>query len=178
MNNKYYTPEIEEFRIGFEYEEFCSHPIDSNGERWSEPAWTKKIVKDYGEAKCNWKKEHTEDFIYIPMTGRYYNDGRPKEDFTVEDILRVKYLDEEDIKSLGFTTEAGEIPSVFTYYKVLSDKTIYQISPYWHMMKTRRENLVRIYKGVLHQYPYQEIFRGDIKNKSELTVLLKQLRIE
>ncbi len=90
--------------------------------------------------------------------------------------VRVKYLDREDIESLGFSNKKHkEIPNKFKYYLV--DKNdVFCISPYWHMAR-ERENLVRIYKGKLHRYPYTEIFRGNIKNKSELKKILKQLGI-
>ena len=52
---------------------------------------------------------------------------------------------------------------------------IYQISPYFSFRREERENVVRIYKGELHRYPYQEIFRGDIKNLSELKKVLEML---
>jgi hypothetical protein len=147
MEAKYYTPEIREFCIGFEYE--CN-PAELAGGR---PNWVKDVVTNA-----------------INLQGI--------ETLLEAGCIRVKYLDAQDIEECGFTTDAGEIPSVFTYYKVLPDKTIYQISPYWYMRKEFRENLVRIYKGELHQYPYNEIFRGNIKNKSELKKVLQMLDIK
>ena len=151
--SKYYTPDIQEFKIGFE----CEFFNNMQDKQWN------KVICD-------------QDHIGIAYT--CFEEGTKEWEDDISQTFRVKYLDDKDIEECGFTTDAGEIPSKFNYYKLLPDKTIYQISPYWHMYHTKRENLVRIYKGMLHEYPYTEIFRGDIKNKSELKVLLKQLGIE
>ena len=96
------------------------------------------------------------------------------------ETIRVKYLDIGDIESLGFSKETEKykygIVSNSELIKI-EGKTIYKIQWYWHMDRSNRENLIRIYTGTLYNYPYTEIFRGDIKNKSELKKLLKQLNI-
>lgn len=96
--------------------------------------------------------------------------------------LRVKYLDKEDIESLGFNDGSSykldnHIKPKYSFFKITDNDIIYVIQVYWDMLRDERENLVRIFKGKLHKYPYTEIFRGDIKNKSELKKLLKQLNI-
>lgn len=174
---KYYTPTIEEFHIGFEYEEFCSYPIDSNGEWMSEFQWYKKIVKDYGQAINNWDKHHPKDFVYIPITGRYYNDGIPKENFNIENIFRVKYLDQEDIESLGFIADKER----HWGYRELYIKGDYCIK----IMLPNREIIIQTidkekepeYFGNCKIPKLKTIFDGNIKNKSELIKLLKQLGI-
>ena len=82
-----------------------------------------------------------------------------KEDFDIN-IVKVKYLDQEDIESLGF----------------IKDKTI---DNYWKL-----NNIVlRIKNFKISIYVYDDytvdklIFEGIIKNKSELIKLLKQLNI-
>ena len=78
--NKYYTPSIEEFHIGFEFEE------------WENPAFTNEewIAK---------KIDYFTDLEYVCF---------PKIDKHLENyilgtsLFRVKYLDSEDIESLGF----------------------------------------------------------------------------
>lgn len=107
MDN-YYTPEIEDFHIGFEYE------------------WL--------DADNNWKKESTPIEI-------------SKEGFDEQTYgLRVKYLDKEDIESLN-------LPSYIQINNILN-KT-------YEIIGTNGR-----------------IFRGSIKNKSELKKLLKQLNID
>ena len=76
MNCKYYTPEIEEFHIGFEY-------------MYLDPDFQ-------GQADGNeWKSEifDTPEFQTIIDNWRFYKD------------YRVKYLDSEDVKSFGFYNE-------------------------------------------------------------------------
>ena len=119
------------------------------------------------EAKCPITKEWTDFEIDLSFGSLW---------FASANNIRVKYLDREDIESLGFSNKKHEeIPSEFKYYLIIKDN-VFCISTYWHMTR-ERENLVRIYKGKLHKYPYTEIFRGDVKNKSELKRLLKQLGI-
>ena len=93
------------------------------------------------------------------------------------DQIRVKYLDKQDIESLGFNNTKEHAVSYSSSYKI-KDNKVFQIQSYWDMQRDERENLIRIYIGDLHKYPYTEIFRGEIKNISELKVLLKQLNIE
>jgi hypothetical protein len=78
--------------------------------------------------------------------------------------VKVKYLDREDIESLGFNTEDnGEC------YNKTNAFDIYGLYPWeWN-------------KGIQNQYKVilngDTLFLGIIKNKSELKVLLKQLNI-
>ena len=132
--NKYYTPEIEEFHIGFEYER---HQYEDG----------------------NWFKYTVEE--------RDILDHAEKE-------IRVKYLDKEDIESLGFKEKSLK----YYIFNEPSGKL-----PYWNkvildfrwsykdisIIGIRADDL-GMEEGIL--------FRGNIKNKSELKKLLKQLNIE
>ena len=69
MENKYYTPEIEEFYVGFKYER-GNKATEGNSTKW----YKEKITS-------------AQEIVDI---------------FCCEEI-RVKYLDKEDIESLGFT---------------------------------------------------------------------------
>jgi hypothetical protein len=126
MTKEYYTPTIEEFHIGFEYEW-----LDEN------KMWIKSFCPE--EISVEGFDEQT------------YG-------------LRVKYLDREDIESLGFNTEDnGEC------YNKTNAFDIYGLYPWeWN-------------KGIQNQYKIilngDTLFLGIIKNKSELKVLLKQLNI-
>jgi len=136
MEIKYYTPSVEEFHIGFEYE-------------WLDEDKT-------------WKKESTPTEISV----KGYNDQTYG--------LRVKYLDKEDIESLGFK----EIHLKWHFAKVIDNDT-YMIDPYFHMVPSERENLVRILRVDPESYARETVlFSGDIKNKSELKQVLKMLRLE
>jgi len=72
MKDKYYTPEIEEFHVGFEFEE------------WINGSWGTDIFEP--DVYCDDRD------IYVRGVDK--------------DTIRVKYLDKEDIESLGFELKA------------------------------------------------------------------------
>ena len=139
MGNKYYTPEIEEFNVGFEYERIVS------GMEYG------KTIYDgfYSIRAYDWDTSIEEDI----------KDGE----------IRVKYLDKEDIESLGwkfikqhpgttnFDFEKGECSLNFDP----------EFGNKWNL---------RIYDGEDQDSEFN-YFSGYIKNKSELIKLLKQLSI-
>jgi hypothetical protein len=123
MKDKYYTPEIEEFHIGFEYE------VD-----WGPFKWKKAIYQDYmtADSMC--------------------------------DDVRVKYLDKEDIESLGFI-EDPDFTYLHTFKRVRNNISIYTRN--WGVFSIVNED--RMKNNI--------VFTGTIKNKSELKKLMKQLGI-
>jgi hypothetical protein len=145
--DKYYEPDLEEFHQGFEYE------------RWSSSAYTpEKYIKEIFEFVD--KNDIWDDDI-TNMLACAYNGG---------DTLRVKYLDKEDIESLGFTQIAGDcfnLP-IKEYRGRLNDEVRIlfrkSILIYLAMNSNDKDNVV--------------LFTGIVKNKSELIKLLKQLKIE
>lgn len=87
MENKYYTPSIDEFHVDFEFE---FNGVDCN---WNQTGFDKhKILptKDdyFGLFTLGW----VEKIYYKP-------------DDPLENWIRVKYLDKEDIEELGFMQE-------------------------------------------------------------------------
>ncbi|AGO48994.1 hypothetical protein N356_gp101 [Cellulophaga phage phi14:2] len=132
---KYYTPEIEEFHIGFEYE------------------WL-----DDEEGGDNWIKANTPTTIEL----------EGYEDITYG--LRVKYLDKEDIESLGFKED-----TLHFYSKHQKEGVVLYIEK---IVLTNENNFW--YKIWLKHPSYgnSTIYSGSIKNKSELKKLLKQLNVE
>ena len=145
--DKYYTPELEEFYTGFEYET-CN---------FKNKIWIKKIT----------------DMNIISLTSCIY-DENPE---LFKNEYRVKYLDKEDIESLGFiiTKDNEEVelsleskryiggPSVGDDYKII---ILYGLD----------NKEMWIYKKCNNGYE-DDLFKGLIKNKSELIKLLKQLQI-
>jgi len=135
MSEKYYTPEISEFRIGFE----CEFKNRMQGNEWAKEV-------------CDW------DTLSIALD----NDEHDNDNFA--DVFRVKYLDREDIESLGFVYRKHKISDDFwkgdthnnILIEVLSDKKL-----------CIRHRIDGMLEG--------EIIGIAIKNKSELKVLLKQL---
>ena len=153
--DKYYNPTIEEFHQGFEYE------------IWESFAYTKE----------NWIKE---TFQFVDKDGIWLGEDPTNILAMYEnrgDEIRIKYLDKEDIESLGFTitkdSEEVELsleskryiggPSVGDDYKII---ILYGLD----------NKEMWIYKKCNNGYEY-DLFKGLIKNKSELIKLLKQLQI-
>ena len=141
MENKYYIPQIEEFRVGFEYE----YEVDS--EDLEESIW-KKAIFDF-------------DFGWIEFPNTFNEDKR------------VKYLNSEDVESLGFICILDDV-GIQHYRKgnfIL--KTDYDLGSYI-------DGDFNLYSIIHNPYDgqYNNVFSGIIKNKSELKVLLKQLGIK
>jgi hypothetical protein len=136
MENKYYTPEIEEFHIGFEYQEFIPVLEKKFGSKVYVNKWKTTTLKSLSTAH-SYTVEIRKD------------DGR----------IRVKYLDKEDMESLGWK------------YDECENKCLSLVKGIWDMW---------VYKDYLKIESEETgtIFRGDIKNKSELKILLKQLNID
>jgi len=131
MENKYYTPTLDEFYIGFEYELGIEDVIkDCTEEKY------RHIIINY-----NWIPQICKSSP-VPLSN-----------------IRVKYLDRENIESLGFKQSVYMGVNCF------------------------KKGLTRIYwfnRPVISielNSSTNQIFRGEIKNKSELKVLLKQLNI-
>jgi hypothetical protein len=138
MKNKYYTPELEEFHVGFEYE---TTDIMDNGE-WG---WRKQVFE--GEEMRTWFTDEL-------------NKGQH----------RVKYLDREDIESLGWEEDKSNSEPDRLNLEFIKNEYTYGIVLYNIMQ-------VVIYK---YKYKFKEeiLFEGKIKNKSELKRLMKQLNIK
>jgi len=136
--SKYYTPETEEFHVGFEYEYLA------NGYDWI----THTINNKADLIEC------------------------------IEDLednhIRVKYLDKEDIESLGWVN--GETKALGGFIIDNEDfknsKGFYQM--YEGMFIENEGLFLQIHSNETSDY----IFQGIIKNKSELKRLMKQLDIE
>lgn len=135
--DKYYIPELEEFHHGFEYE------------RWLNSAYTpekyNKEIFEFVDKDDIWDDDVTNMLAYS------YSGG---------DGLRVKYLDREDIESLGWDTDDNG-----QCYNKTSGFTLYGLYP-WEDINE--------YKITIEM---DTVFLGIIKNKSELIKLLKQLNI-
>ena len=152
MENKYYTPTIEEFHVGFEFERFIPKSNTTEEECWEK----------------------------LPMSVNYLTLDELDEEI-IENEIRVKYLDKEDIESLGFThlpkkslkglTERFIIEGL---YKRLNKE--YDDTMWWDVYLEYAPDIKRvIIKGDMSSN--EKFFEGVIKNKSELRVLLKQLGI-
>lgn len=150
MSNKYYTPVIEEFRVGFEYEykvQIFNKLTKNFEDKWIEEA--------YGDSL-----EMFGDCYYLETVEGWINST----------TCRVKYLDKQDIESLGF----NEITEDTFEKKKTGDPLITYYIDYFQI-ENSNNIFLRIGQDVLS---YEDIlFQGYCKNKSELITLLKQLNI-
>ena len=131
--NKYYTPEISEFHVGFEYEYY----------------------NEYHRPDGIWEKVGLNEF-----------DDWFVHNFEIEKS-RVKYLDKQDIEDLGFKEdENNSTPDRLNLELYKNGFTIGVV-------------LYNVTELIIYKYTGKEdvLFRGTIKNKSELKKLLKQIGI-
>ena len=147
MENKYYVPSIEEFHVGFEYEAKPNDPL----------GWGKVLVKTFPETPHNLGGRFLFEFI---------------EDRLSINCIRVKYLDKEDIESLGYSLskeddsykEFLKVGEFYKYYIVICPIFSKNLGVYVNIFTDQNtDQTIR--------------FSGFIKNKAELTKLLKQLDI-
>jgi len=92
-NDKYYTPEIEEFHVGFEYEY-------------------------RGVLAGDWENITTEQEDFSIM----FDDFEHEMDGKFNELYRVKKLDQEDIESLGWKYEKTHAGTSESFYTKDSDK--------------------------------------------------------
>jgi hypothetical protein len=157
MDNKYYTPELEEFHIGFEYE--VRHSIRNIEDTWEKIEFNNCTFESWIET----------------------SDGEmPFEAGITEDRLRVKYLDTEDIESLGWKLER-ETTSPFTNRQI-QNFTINKIKGFNTGIVYRLEfNDIYLLEISSESYSSYVTYKANavyrIKNKSELKILMKQLNI-
>lgn len=152
--DKYYTPTIEEFHIGFEYE-YKSTFLDG----------TVKSKTDYNNAQ--WIKGifTLNNFMYIERALTNANN------INCNCGIRIKYLDEIDILSLGFIFDEGTSKQ---YSIINKDGETYSID----LNCLERTNSIRDGIGIIiYNDIIEQLFIGYIKNKSELKLLLSQLNI-
>ena len=134
--DKYYLPEIEEFHPGFEYEV-----------KWNEEKIIPYTFPNYPRVGIDWG----------PMRDRI---AIIENLLSSKDNVRVKYLDGEDIESLGFVFKGGDTHLTYHYGG-------------YAITHTPSNNKINIY-----YYDGSEFVNAiTIKNKSELKKLLKMLNI-
>jgi hypothetical protein len=132
MKDKYYyTPTIEEFHVGFDYE------------------WLRNT---------EWINFNIYNHIELMAILKAYREGK-------FEGIRVKYLDQSDIESLGWVN--GETHGVSGLVFNYGDK-----NDNWQIYPNYDVQFYAIYSitGI--------IFQGFIKNKSELKKLMQQLDIK
>lgn len=164
--NKYYTPEIEEFHIGFEYEFYGM----STGGLSILNAKKNKLEKIKDPDIKIWTKEK----LYKDDSGIFNRTLKSIRGLLISDQIRVKYLDREDIESLGFKYNGSKMIKNYRDEFNLEIGAIRYNLTYIYgkkLLKINSENLVMFEEHLNY------LFQGNIKNKSELKRILKQLNI-
>ena len=150
--NKYYTPEIEEFHVGFEYETKSHFSDNYNWNEW----------------KCDY---HIFNINHI--------DGKTK--LSVPETIKVKYLDQEDIESLGWkpliSKSIGKNHYTGTFEKTTRGEMLLEHDWLNNKITIKTPNYIRDGSGNFDGYIVY-IDRLTIKNKSELKKLMNQLNIK
>lgn len=154
MENKYYTPIIEEFHVEFEYEMWETH--------------SKLYDRTIDDSKWVKKKYDTRSISFDKLSCRLKD-------------TRVKYLDREDIESLGWIYSGTTIDN---WYKLVKDCER-SLSNFMNR-SFRIQHDFRTNQGiVIHAYEYnnfsgseETLYRGLCKNKSELKKLMQQLNLK
>lgn len=137
--NKYYTPEIEEFYVGFGCE----------------------ILSSYGWQSGTWPDVLNEDTLTgfdAHNAGIFYA--------TRNASIRVKYLDQEDIESLGFKYNN----SYDYWYKYVGQLECLELYKY------NNDTIKIVYEDSTNEYTKRSfLYQGKCKNKSELKRILKMI---
>jgi hypothetical protein len=149
---KYYTPKIEEFHVGFEYQYNNASTRPKEEQEWSDTKTASGMAIE--SAEYDMSDQPPENEREARRNG-----------------FRVKHLDREDIESFGFfaATSSGMANS---YGKRDSKNELRFVLHEQHQDKTIKIECVLYYDA-----GKRTIFEGTIKNKSELKRLLKQLGI-
>ena len=153
--SKYYTPGIEEFCVGFEFEERYLGWKD----KWS--GWSKRTINNLINLDTFNRFIH-KDF-------KYYEDIKEYE-------FRVKYLDSQDIIDCGFeTSEDWSFKGSEGFVKEAEDSLGNMREEY--AISLMDNNTVTIMKYTDFTRLPNVIFRGTIKNKHELQTILKMIGV-
>lgn len=154
---KYYTPTIEEFHVGFEYE-YKSEDGKYSTFANSKGEWIKKTFEN--EAEYGMEELTEFQSIESALQNEYKRYGD----------VRVKYLDKEDIEALGWEKQLDRVniqPPIFYWKKIGSSwyrLTIHSPEEFsiWHTENTSHLSC---------------IFQGTIKNKSRLKLVMEMVGI-
>jgi len=174
---KYYTPELEEFHVDFEYEVFETKLKESykdknnnfvipNFKLYSKEYFNELHLNDKYWEYRKWKEKICDKNTVFNFSSTIFIEKYTP--LNIENVIRIKYLNQEDIESLGFKKGL----------KVTEKTQSYYLDEY-KLFHNEENNRVRI--GIIDMNQilgHKEYFDGFIKNKSELKKLLKQLNIK
>ncbi len=149
MENKYYTPEIEEFHVGFEYEMII--PVGFTYIDFSNPDKKPEIT---------WSTEYRKGVFQVKPADPFEGELASITDAIKVNKCRIKSLDREDIESLGFMKDSGDCDYIDGDHGQLEI-----------LHEDDRGMMINISTG----YGACQEFYGRIKNKSELKNRLSKI---
>lgn len=163
-DNKYYTPTIEEFHVGFEYEyksEDGSYSTfaDSKGE------WKKKIFNNEAE------------YDYEELTEFQSIESALQDEYKRYGDVRVKHLDKEDIESLEWKQlkmKSATAPDITFYRLPYTDPRGNHDSVILSFNPNNNWVLISLNDTMV---PGNTLFAGTVKNKSRLSLLMQMVGI-
>ena len=174
MNNNYYKPEIEEFHVGFEYE---FHGITIGGIDVVD--FSQNPPKTINSKKPDikvWNKES----IYRDDYALYNRSFKSLEELIKTNQIRVKYLDKEDIESLGFKQIGTHIYDIeYNDPRGIDNniRILFRQGTSWVLITQGNEKSITTTLNDNIFSDWTTRFSGNIKNKSELKKLLVQLGV-
>jgi hypothetical protein len=157
--NKYYTPDITEFCVGFEFE------FQGLDNYWNPTGW-EKVRLNIDESRN-----------FGLYTLKHIKSVLEDKEITCIDHIRVKYLDEQDVLDLGWTKTEDKCPHTDKNYFVINEDYGFDI---------RTTHKIILYQnGSLHyMWEYNSSYNTsegqmmiNIKNKTELKKIMYQLNI-
>ena len=149
MDDKYFVPDIEDIRVGYEFE-LIKYSSNNYGLNKSECSWTKHTLKKEDIFSSGYKEDS-----FLETCISYLNSKH----------LRVPYLTKEQIEAEGWR----EV-SKFRYEKINSNITIYYGNDHylWIMHPATT---------ILGEKYLANSFKGEIKSINEFRYICKLLKI-
>ncbi len=171
MENKYYTPEIEEFHVGFE----CEHNTMTITPAMFDFSPNGEVKKLYDKSEEIWEKktwEPEDNFLWFNIRV----DAEGCKTFSTPDNIRVKYLDREDIESLGFEFKGKALRS---FFEMECQFDLPDTDSFWcktlKIQLDEKHRTVKIEGYIASACEEETLFTGSCKNKSELKKILKMV---
>lgn len=155
MEDKYYTPDLESFYIGFEFEVEDFNCADNNQNDEHGKYWIKRTIKGIDDGTTLHSGSYN-TLKTIDLLNAVY----------VRNTYRVKFLDASDIESEGWVIYGH------SDFKSMGNFKNFDI------IKLYAENEYAIRKITDQTKDAEILFRGTIKNINELRVIQKMIGIK
>jgi hypothetical protein len=183
---KYYTPELEEFHVDFEYEVFETKLKESykdknnnfvipNFKLYSKEYFNELHLNDKYWEYRKWKEKICDKNTVFNFSSTIFIEKYTP--LNIKNVIRVKYLDQEDIESLGFKYTSKTVGLWFKKEGFFDTPGGRHRLTKYELIYFPNNNELHI-EGFLGNDSEGKLFEGIIKNKSELKKLLKQLNIK